>query len=228
MSSPIQLIRPFARLVFGLVLFLSMPFAAQAAVQPTCGPEIKNEIAKEIAAASKLSEEEQLKVQAALYDKYQFCAKDESPVINPFLVGARNCGARVGYTGSLYFEEMSCCGYDPQRRTFACPVKIKQPFGFGPAENPGSREYVLNCVADASGALQPVGLDSVHLADSQFVPSWQFAVVTNGHRNLDLIQPTNGQERRARSILSWNFVPTGCNYQPIWGNWLDYKIRLDE
>jgi hypothetical protein len=217
--------RPFAT---AIVLLASVPFAAQAAPGPTCGPEVKEEVAKAIADASKLSEAEQLKVQAQLYDKYLACAKDEAPPLNGFFIGARNCGAKVGYTGSLYFEEMSCCGYDPQRRTFACPVKIKQPFGFGPAENPGSREYVLNCVADAAGVLQPVGADSVHLANSQFNPSWQFAVVANGVRNLGLIQPTNGQERRARSILSWDFVPTDCNYQPIWGNWLDYKIRLDE
>ena len=50
------------------------------------------------------------------------------------------------HLGSLFFEEMSCCGYDPQRRQFACPVKINQPFGFGAAPLPGSREHVLHCV----------------------------------------------------------------------------------
>lgn len=211
-----------------LLAVVGLPVATQAAEVPTCGPDIKAAIVEELAAAAKLSEQDQLAIQAKLYDVYSYCAKDPIAVPNSFLVAARQCGAGVGYTGSLYYEEMSCCGYDPQRRTFACPVKIKQNFGFGPAPNPGSREYVLHCVADAAGVLQPVGQDSVHLADSKAAPSWQFAVVANAVRNLPLVQPTNGATRRARSILSWNFQPTSCDYQPIWGNWLDYRIRLDQ
>jgi hypothetical protein len=38
----------------------------------------------------------------------------------------------------------------------------------------------------------------------------------------------NGATRRARSILSWALPPTNCNYQPIWGNALNYRIRLDQ
>jgi hypothetical protein len=72
----------------------------------------------------------------------------------------------VSNLGSIFYEEMSCCGYDPQRRQFACPVKIKQTFGFGGAPLPGSREHVLHCVADANGNLVPVGHDSVHLANA--------------------------------------------------------------
>ncbi|MGY6216353.1 hypothetical protein ACW73L_14435 [Methylolobus aquaticus] len=195
---------------------------------PACGPEIKAEIAKQLNSAANLPEAEQLKLQAQLYEQYQFCAKDDTPPASAFLTAARMCGAAVGYTGSLFYEEMSCCGYDPQRRTFACPVKVKQTFGFGPAPNPGSREYVLNCVADDAGVLRPVGYDSVHLADSRLRPTWQFAVVANAVDHLGLVQPMNGGLRRARSILSWDFKPTDCDYKPIWGNWLDYRIRLDQ
>lgn len=214
--------------VLGLLAAAGLPLAAFGAENPTCGPEVKAIIVEELAAASKLSEQEQLDIQAKLYAAYSYCAKDPIATPNSFLAAARQCGARVGYSGSLYYEEMSCCGYDPQRRTFACPVKIKQSFGFGPAPNPGSREYVLHCVADAAGVLQPVGFDSVHLANSNGAPAWQFAVVANAIRNLPLVQPTNGATRRARSILSWNLQPTSCDYQPIWGNWLDYRIRLDQ
>jgi len=125
---------------------------------------------------------------------------------------------------------MSCAGYDPQRRQFAAPIKIKQIFGFGGAPLPGSREHVLHCVADPAGVLRPVGHDSVHLADATAnqPPTWQFAVITNANINLQLIQPMNGQTRRARSILSWQLTPTDCNYVPIWGNALNYRIRLDQ
>ena len=223
--APLEVRNLFA---LAILVVAGTPLATQAATSPTCGPETKTAIVVELASAADASEAEQLKLQAELYDLYQYCAEDPTPVSDAFFAAARRCGAKVGYTGSLFYEEMSCCGYDPQRRAFACPVTIKQNFGFGAVPNPGSREYVLHCVADAAGVLQPVGVDSVHLANSSASPSWQFAVVANAVENLGLVQPTNGATRRARSILSWNFAPTGCNYQPIWGNWLDYRIRLDQ
>ncbi len=218
-------------LAAALALALAAPLAANAQATTACGDAVKAEIVKTLEGSSQLSEAEQLKLQASIYEKYKSCATQDSaqiPATDPFFVAARQCGARVAYVGSLFYEEMPCCGYDPQRRTFACPVKIKQPFGFGPSPLPGSREFVLNCVADAAGVFQPVGDDSVHLSNSTQRPTWQFAVVANAVRNLPLVQPMNGQPRRARSILSWNLRPTGCNYQPIWGNVLDYTIRLDQ
>jgi len=96
---------------------------------------------------------------------------------------------------------------------------------------PGSREHVLHCVADANGVMQPVALDSVHLANAiagAGGPTWQFAVIANANENLGLVQPMNGATRRAKSILSWGFTPTNCNFTPIWGNALNYRIRLDQ
>ena len=213
----------------GAALALCLPLAALAQTTTVCGPEIKTFIAQTLAEAP---ENEQLAVQAELYAKYKTCLQDVKliPPTAPFFTAARECGAKVSNLGSLFYEEMSCCGYDPQRRQFACPVTIKQTFGFGPAPLPGSREYVLHCVADANGALQPVGHDSVHLADAipGQGPTWQFAVIANANYNEQLVYPMNGATRQARSILSWAFAPTNCNYQPIWGNALNYRIRLDQ
>ncbi len=217
-----------AALILGGVLLVWSPSAAQA--QTSCGPEVKEEVVKTLAAVAGASEGAQLKLEAELYAKYKVCAEDAQQVPTEFFVAARECGASVSNLGSLFYEEMTCCGYDPQRRQFACPVKIKQTFGFGGAPLPGSREHVLHCVADASGILVPVGRDSVHLANALGVqsPTWQFAVIANANQNLQLVQPMNGQTRRARSILSWALTPTNCNYTPIWGNALNYRIRLDQ
>jgi hypothetical protein len=213
-----------------LMSMLALPLTAAA--QSVCGEAEKQAAAKELSAIKDGTPEEKLAAEASVYEKFKFCIQDAQalPATDPFFVAARQCGARVSLLGSTFFEEMSCCGYDPQRRTFGCPVKIKQRFGFGPAPLPGSREFVLNCVADNNGVLQPVGVDSVHLADELFgqPPTWQFAVIANANQNLHTVQPMNGITRRARSILSWAFQPTGCNFQPIWGNALDYRIRLDQ
>ncbi len=210
----------------------SVLVAAPEQTTTYCGPEAKEEVAQALGGMDGASDAEKLAVEADLYAKYQGCAKDSALVApnSSFYVAARQCGAIVSQLGSLFYEEMSCCGYDPQRRQFACPVKIKQTFGFGGAPLPGSREHVLHCVADANGVLQPVGHDSVHLANAlpgEF-PTWQFAVIAAANQNLQLVQPMNGGTRQARSILSWAFTPNNCAFQPIWGNALNYRIRLDQ
>jgi hypothetical protein len=215
-------------LTLASVLFLVQGASAQT--QTYCGPEVKEEVVKALAGVDGAPDEQQLAVEKDLYAKFQYCAQDAVafPVSSTFIAAARECGATVSNVGSLFYEEMPCAGYDPQRRQFAAPIKIKQTFGFGPAPLPGSREHVLHCVADATGVLVPVARDSVHLANSIYPPTWQFAVIANANQNLQTIQPMNGETRRARSILSWEFTPTDCNYQPIWGNALNYRIRLDQ
>lgn len=215
-------------LQLSLLVGAVLPLASQAQTQTVCTASVKDYVLSALLSNEKLPEAQQDAANAKLYEQFKYCAKDAPPPAT-FVSAARQCGAAVGYHGSLFYEEMSCCGYDPQRRTFACPVKIKQPFGFGGSPNPGSREYVLNCVFDpATNAYQAVGEDSVHLANSMAAPGWQFAVVANANRNLPLVQPMDQSTQAARSILSWGLRPTSCTYQPIWGNWLDYRIRLDQ
>jgi hypothetical protein len=218
-----------AVIIAGAVLMWS-PSVAQAQSQTACLYE-KEDVAKTLAEIEGASEASKLRVEAELYEKYKYCGvQDAQSAPASFHAAARECGAAVSNLGSIFYEEMSCCGYDPQRRQFACPVKVKQTFGFGGAPLPGSREHVLHCVADASGLLVPVGRDSVHLANAIGVqsPTWQFAVVAAANQNLQTVQPLDGQTRRARSILSWALTPTNCNYVPIWGNALNYRIRLDQ
>jgi len=220
-----------SRVVVLALACLCWPLSSNA--QEVCDSNIKEQVARQLSEIATLaSSQDRLEAEAKLYKEFSFCLQVEPSLANDssFDRAAAQCGAKVSQRGSLYFEEMSCCGYDPQRRQFACPVRIKQRFGFGGAPLPGSREHVLHCVADASGNLQPVGVDSVHLANELFGngPSWQFAVIAAANENLHTVQPMSGQTRRARSILSWGFQPTGCNFQPIWGNALNYTIRLDQ
>ena len=233
-DSMVQRYRMRAAMILAAVasaLVVSSPSAAFAQTQTACGPEVKEEVVKILASVDGASDEEKAKIEADVYEKYQYCAAQDAQLApSYFYIAARECGAFVSNLGSIFYEEMPCVGYDPQRRQFAAPVKIKQTFGFGPAPLAGSREHVLHCVADAAGVLQPVGRDSVHLADAiagQF-PTWQFAVIPNANLNLRTIYPMDGTTRRAKSILSWQLPPTNCNYTPIWGNAVNYRIRLDQ
>ena len=218
-------------LTVGSLLAVSLPTSAFAQSTTICGPEVKVAVAAAIAKLDTVDDASKFAGEKELYAQYSYCAQDAPQAPDTFFVAARECGASVSNLGSIFYEEMSCAGYDPQRRQFAAPVKIKQTFGFGAAPLPGSREYVLHCVADANGVLQPVAVDSVHLADATAAgggPTWQFAVIANANNNLGLVYPMNGAARRARSILSWAFQPTNCNFTPIWGNALNYRIRLDQ
>jgi hypothetical protein len=216
-------------LIAGIAALAALPSAAFAQ-GPVCGPDVKEQAAKALADLESAADSQKPGLQADLYAKFSFCAQDSKLAPSSFVAAAEECGSAVSNLGSLFYEEMPCVGYDPQRRQFAAPVKIKQPFGFGNPPLPGSREYVLHCVADAAGILVPVGRDSVHLANAlgNQRPSWQFAVITSATENLQTIYPMDGQTRVARSILSWGFPPTNCNFQPIWGNALNYRIRLDQ
>lgn len=225
-SSKLNAVRNLA-----LALLLAIPSLSFAQTTTVCGPNVKEEVAKTLQAVENASEQEKAATYEQIYAKYASCgAADAAAVPSAFSAAARECGAVVSQLGSLFYEEMSCAGYDPQRRQFAAPVKIKQVFGFGGTPLPGSREYVLHCVQAPSGAFLPVALDSVHLSNAiaGSAPTWQFAVIANANQNLQLIQPMNGSTRTAKSILSWGLPPTNCNYVPIWGNALTYRIRLDQ
>ncbi|MEO8256036.1 MAG: hypothetical protein ABI868_01690 [Acidobacteriota bacterium] len=217
-------------LAIGSALLISLPSAAFAQAQTACGPEVKEEVAKLVASLEGATDAAKVATEYDIYKAFQYCGEQDKVLVpTTFAAAARECGASVSNLGSLFYEQMSCVGYDPQRRQFAAPITIKQPFGFGGAPLPGSREHVLHCVADAGGTLVPVGRDSVHLANSPDQrPTWQFAVIVNANQNLTTIYPMSGQTRRARSILSWALTPTDCNYTPIWGNALNYRIRLDQ
>ncbi len=217
-------------IVTGLAVLGLQPTTAFSQTTAICGAEIKEAVAKKIASVESAPESQKLAMYDELYKQYQYCAQDSRYVATSFSEAARECGAAVSNLGSIFFEQMSCSGYDPQRRQFASPIKIKQVGGFGGTPLPGSREYVLHCVADPAGVLQPVGRDSVHLANALAgqSPTWQFAVITSANENLQLLQPMNNQTLNARSILSWAMPPTSCNFTPIWGNALNYRIRLDQ
>jgi hypothetical protein len=216
--------------VAGMAVLMALPPNVQAQTSTVCGPAVKEEVAKLLQSVEEGTDAQKQAMYEQIYAKYQSCAADATHVEPSFIQAAKQCGALVSNLGSLFYEEMSCVGYDPQRRQFAAPIKIKQVFGFGGAPLPGSREYVLHCVQTPAGAFVPVGRDSVHLANALpgQAPTWQFAVITSATENLQTIQPMNNTTRIARSILSWALPPTNCNYMPIWGVALNYRIRLDQ
>ena len=238
--SPVKL---FGSFVVAILAMTALPQAAQAQTTTSCTPDIKlqflakmDEIEKQYGADQDIKDglpiasPGKLAAEKAVYEQFQSCGLNQAPQGSAFFNALRQCAAAPvpAQTGSTFYEEMSCCGYDPQKREFACPVRIKQNFGFGGSPFPGSREHVLTCVTNAQGVFVPVALDNVHLSNSANAAPWMFAVTANVVTNFNTVLPLNQATARARSILSWKAVPRDCNYRPIWGNTVEYRIRRDQ
>jgi hypothetical protein len=147
------------------------------------------------------------------------------------------------FQGSVFYEEIKACGFYPMETRLECVIEIKQPRGYaGPIGSPGSMEYVYFCVdSNNSGTFEPnepvgEGIVQMHDESAGSRPPWHYAVYrdfnpfgglrTSNTGNVTTTT-TNGPTRKARAILSWNVAPTGCNFRPVWGNVVDFRIRFD-
>ena len=124
-------------MALGTLLALSLPTSVYAQTT-TCGPEVKEEALASLAALVNVDDLQKVAREAELYKKYSFCLPPTQTVPSALVAAARQCGATISQLGSIFFEVISCAGYEPHRRQFAVPVKIKQQFGFGGSPLPGS------------------------------------------------------------------------------------------
>lgn len=134
------------------------------------------------------------------------------------------------FAGNTSWEKIQACGYHPQREEAVCAIDILRTTGFGGriCVAPGSTEYVLLCVTFPGGGLVPVHTGTVHVHDANAgaVPPWDFGVVIQANPRLAALA-NNGATLPARAILSWAIPPANCNAVPIWGNAVNFRIRLD-
>lgn len=214
-------------LILGGIALLLVPANANARKgtketrrPPGCDPEAREQISERLA---RVTEPETWR---EIREKHQRCAETGRRAVADDRSRLEHCGSPT-YAGDLFYERLRCCGYEPQKKLFNCPVEIRHPAGFGAFPVPGSYEYVLTCV-QLGGAWRAVALDRVHVANGvSGKPPW-YTAVTAAARSPLAAMPLDGRTLNARSILSWNLSPqSDCNYRPIWGNVIEYRIRLD-
>ncbi|HEC84552.1 MAG TPA: hypothetical protein ENI48_04835 [Thioploca sp.] len=139
--------------------------------------------------------------------------------------------------GNTKFEELTGCGYHPQRRELVCVVKLKQQSGYGgtppyPA-NMGSFEWVKFCVFHFTHPIgwESVNISAVHVHDRPeiaMLPPYYYGVVIQANPRLHQAL-VNGQTLWARAALSWGALPSAQAWCPpgYWGNSKFLKIKLD-
>jgi hypothetical protein len=131
------------------------------------------------------------------------------------------------------FEQLTCVGYNPDTKALEAVIQVKQPSGYSGDEcTAGSYEYIRFFV-DTGGGFQDAGLTAVNVHD---IPDMQDCA-KQSEKPLSYAAsvpytPPNAEDcddpvlPKVRAILSWQSIPTGPNFNPIWGNHLDCNIQL--
>lgn len=212
--------------VSGFVLLLLAGFQSLQAQCPVSRSQVEAELADGVTGEE-------------LYTKYGSCAGttsvatlDAAYIGGDVELGVDALNMIINPPGSSQFwEALQACGYHPQREEAECAIDIRQSFGFGGAigAGAGSHEWVLFCAGiGAGGALVPINISGVHIHDAPGQnPRWDFGVAIQANPALHA-RLNNGATLPARAILSWAIVPPmNCNWAPVWGNWANFRIRLD-
>jgi hypothetical protein len=166
-----------------------------------------------------------------LYTKYGNCTASSTAMVAPASgITAITDEANTFVNFNINWERIESCGYHPQREEADCAIEIRQNGGYGGpiCAAGGSHEWVMLCVNFGAG-LVPVGTGEVHVHDAPAgaVAPWDFGVVVQGAPRLTGLL-NNGATLPARAILSWAIIPpANCNWAPVWGNWANFRLRLD-
>ncbi len=135
-------------------------------------------------------------------------------------------GAINEQSGNTTFEELTCAGYNPETRTLEAVIAIKLDSGYnGGLCTAGSYEYV-SFYAQFGGGWNALGSAQVNVHDLAAITPGNpvnYAVVRVSALTSVLCE--NLTSIPLRAILSWEAVPTGPDYIPVWGNVLNTNIQ---
>lgn len=135
---------------------------------------------------------------------------------------------------SIYWEELTCIGYDPQLSKLQAVVSIKRSTGYsGNLCSQGSTEYVRFFVdwGDGSGFMD-VGLTSFRAVDIPDAPPGpqhplKYMVYLSLNDETRRKCCNHAVLPKVRAILSWNQMPSNDpDFDPIFGNRLDASIQI--
>lgn len=206
-------------------LWLALPalvlLAGNAAVATPCNVT-RSQINSAIASGATASD---------LYNSYGGCTSSDTPSFASRQGMSRIADDLNVFTNfNVNWERIEACGYHPQRQEADCAVEIRQVNGYGGiiGAGAGSFEWVQLCVNFGAG-LVPVGIGQVHVHDAPAgaIAPWDFGVVVQGQPAISG-RLKNGATFPARAILSWAVLPpANCAWAPPFGNWADFRLRMD-
>jgi hypothetical protein len=128
------------------------------------------------------------------------------------------------------YEELKCVGLYPEYDLLEAVFEVKLPYGFkGPLCKKGSKEYVAFYIDydDGAGFISVGAPAEVNLHDISFVNGGHiFYAVRKPFIPKQYLKCDTPQIVKVRAILSWEKLPTGPNYNPVWGNVIDVWVQI--
>ena len=128
------------------------------------------------------------------------------------------------------YEELSCVGLYPEDNLLEAVIEVKLPYGYkGSLCTAGSKEYVAFYIDYNDGAsFVSVGAAvEVNVHDLSFVDGRHlFYAVRKPFTPKEYLKCYHPQIVKVRAILSWEKLPTGPGYMPVWGNVVDTWVQI--
>lgn len=128
------------------------------------------------------------------------------------------------------YEELLCVGLQSDDNVLEAVIEVKLPFGFkGSLCSKGSKEYVGFYIdyLDGSGFVSVGAPAEVSVHDLKFIDGGHiFYAVRKSFIPKKLLKCTKPQIVRVRAILSWEKLPSGPNYNPVWGNVVQRWVQI--
>ncbi len=157
--------------------------------------------------------------------------------LNPNYFGNINVPAVVAefspvcpMANNVSFEQLVCVGLYPEDNTLAAIVEIKKPLGYnGPLCQQGSKEYVAFYIDynDGAGFVSVGAPAEVNVHDLSFVDGDHlYYAVRKPFTPKQYLECGNPQIVKVKAILSWESIPTGPNFDPVWGNALERWVQI--
>ena len=130
------------------------------------------------------------------------------------------------------YEELTCVGLYPEDNLLEAVVEVKLPYGYkGSLCTEGSKEYVAFYIDydDGDGFVGAGAAVEVNVHDLSFVNGGHlYYAVRKAFIPKEYLKCDNPQIVKVRAILSWEQLPTGPGYVPVWGNVVDTWVQIKQ
>lgn len=128
------------------------------------------------------------------------------------------------------YEELICVGLYPEDDLLEAVIEVKRPYGYkGSLCKAGSKEYVAFYIDydDGNGFVSVGAAAEVNVHDLSFVDGEHlYYAVRKAFIPKEYLECDNPQVVKVRAILSWEKLPTGHGFVPVWGNVADNWVQL--
>lgn len=144
--------------------------------------------------------------------------------------GALASNAVVNLSQNTKYEELRCVGLNPAEDLLEAIIEVKLPYGFNTSLcGAGSKEYVAFFIdyGDGAGWVSAGAPTQVTVHDLVAVNQHHvFYAVRRAFVPQQILACSKPQILKVRAILSWESIPSGPGYVPVWGNVKDVWVQL--